>query len=138
MAVLPYRPPSEAMEAKDFLRKMARQDEMVAKLLKGVQEKNAKRVNEKKKEPPVLQPGSKVWYFPERQPGTDKLEVRGKGPGVVLEQVGKHSYVVELKPGGRQHAYRSQLRPHISDEYSGPAVPLYFCSKTTSSGSVAR
>ena len=54
--------------------------------------------------------------------------MRWKGPGIVVERVGRFSYVVELKPGSRQHAHRSQLKVHIEDLYSGEPVPLYHFS----------
>ena len=69
-----------------------------------------------------------VWYRPEPRPGRDKLEPSWKGPGVVLENVGNHSYVVEVKQGRRQHAHRTQLRPHQEDEFSGDQFPLFYFS----------
>ena len=126
MASLPYRPEKEAEDATCFVERMKRLDTQVAKTLNDLQAKRASLVNKNRREPPPLKVGAKVWYHPERQPGTDKLEVRWKGPGRVLERVGEHSYVVELKPGGRQHAHRSQLRPHVEDEFTSKPVPMYY------------
>jgi hypothetical protein len=109
---------------------MKEQDRWVAQTLNEKLEARKEAVNQKRREPTALQIGSKVWYQPERQPGTDKLEPRWKGPAVVLERVGDHSYVVELQPGKRQPAHRSQLKPHMEDLYSTTPVPLYFwCGK---------
>ena len=67
-----------------------------------------------------------MWYRPERQPGTDKLEPMWKGPGLVVSRVGNHSYEVELRPGARQPAHRSQLKPHSEDEFAGMPLPMYY------------
>ena len=48
------------------------------------------------------------------------------------ERVGNHSYVVEVKPGGRHEVHRAQLRPHIAEEGSAEPYPLfYFPGKAT-------
>ena len=39
-----------------------------------------------------------------------------------------HSYVVEIAPGVLQAAHRSQLKPHVEDQYSGDPLPLYYFS----------
>lgn len=69
-----------------------------------------------------------MWYRPEPKPGRDKFEPVWKDPGIVLQRVGNHSYVVEVKKGRKQEAHRSQLRPHIEDEYNGKPFPLYYFS----------
>jgi len=33
-----------------------------------------------------------------------------------------------VKEGVRQEVHRSQLRPHVEDEYSGDPIPLYYFS----------
>ena len=129
LAGLPYQPEHEAESATRFLARMRKQDLTVAKTLNEIQVKRVQAENARRRYPPSFKVGAKVWYLPERQPGTDKLDVRWKGPGIVLEQVGQSSYVVELKPGNRQRAHRSQLKPHVSGKTSGDPVPLYFFSE---------
>ena len=129
LAGLPYHPVSEAVGAKKFLRQMRLQDEAVADLMNKVQEKRVEAANAKRRHPPAFKIGDHVWYRPERQPGTDKLDVRWKGPCTVLQQVGASSYVVELRPGNRQNAHRTQLKAYVQGSTSGPAVPMYFFSE---------
>ena len=126
MAGVWYRPPREAEEARVFMERMRDQDAVVGKRLNDIQDKRAKATNAKRREHPPLKVGSKVWYRPEPQPGRDKLEPRWKGPGLVLRRVGNHSYVIQLKPGAEQEAHRSQLRPHIDDEFADEPYPLYY------------
>ena len=45
-----------------------------------------------------------------------------------MQRLGNHSYVVEVKKGRKQEAHRSQLRPHVEDEYNGNPYPLYYFS----------
>ena len=130
MAGLPYTIPQKAVDSTVFLE---RQEILLAKVahLAGVnQEKRARYENQRRREPPPLAVGSKVWYRPEPRPGRDKLEPTWKGPGIVLERVGNHSYVVEVKKGKRQDAHRSQLRPHVEDTYNGNPFPLHYFSGT--------
>ena len=129
LAGLPYHPISEAVGGKRFLRQMRLQDEAVADLMNKVQEKRVEAANAKRRHPPAFKIGDHVWYRPERQPGTDKLDVRWKGPCTVLQQVGASSYVVELRPGNRQNAHRTQLKAYVQGSTSGPAVPMYFFSE---------
>lgn len=77
---------------------------------------------------PPLSVGSKVWYRPEPQPGTDKLAPKWRGPGTVTARVGAHSYVVEVVPGVSQEAHRSQLKPHVAEVYGGDMFPLHYFS----------
>ena len=69
-----------------------------------------------------------MWYRPEPRPGRDKLEPTWKGLETVLERLGNHSYVVEVSKGKRQETHRSQLRPHVEDEYHGNPYPLHYFS----------
>ena len=129
LAGLPYHPVHEAVAGRQFLRQMRRQDEAVADLMNKVQEKRMAAVNAKRRHPPSFPIGTHVWYRPERQPGSDKLDVRWKGPCTVLQQVGASSYVVELRPGKRQSAHRTQLKLYVSGCTSGDPVPMYFFSE---------
>jgi hypothetical protein len=111
-----------------FMENMQKVDEMVVEALTQAHAKRAKEANARRRDPPPFAKGAKVWYQPERQPGTDKLEPRWKGPAVVLAREGQSSYVVEVKPGVRQKAHRSQLKEHVEDTYHGDPVPLHYFS----------
>jgi hypothetical protein len=125
-ANLPYLPLREAHDATTWLAHMTTLRQTVADRLNALHEKRTEGVNKNRREPPTLAVGDKVWYRPERQPGTDKLEPKWKGPGVVASRVGDHSYLIELRPGARQPAHRSQLKPHTEDVYAGEPFPLYY------------
>ena len=111
-----------------FMERMEEMDRLVVDKLREVHQKRAKSINARRREPASFRVGAKVWYQPERQPGTDKLEPRWKGPALVLEHEGQFSYVVQLRPGVVQKAHRSQLKPHVEDEYHGKSVPLFYFS----------
>ena len=119
---VPYRPPREAEGALEFLARMKAQDEEVAKLLNASHTVRWTNINLKRRDPPPFEVGAIVWYRPEPQPGTDKLAPRWKR-GVVVERVGRQSYRVEISPGVVQDAHRSQLKPHVENEYSGQPLP---------------
>jgi hypothetical protein len=128
---LPHQPPREAEGALAFMERMRKLDITVAQKLNELHEKRWAQINSKRREPPPFERGSKVWYKPEPQPGRDKLDPRWKR-GVVAERVGRDSYVVELAPGLRREAHRSQLKPHVDDEYNTSPLPLfYFSGKAT-------
>ena len=130
MAGLPYQPMMEALGAREVLEIMERVDRKVARKLNELHAKRAEQVNKRRREPPNLLEGTKVWYKLERRPETDKLAPLWKGPGIVLERIGEHSYVVELGPGVRQEAHRSQLKPYREDYANEDPFPLfYFSSK---------
>ena len=126
MQGVPFTPTKKAMDAETFFAKMAETDTKVAAILNARHEKRVEGINAKRLEPPPLNVGAKVWYRPERQPGTDKLSPEWKGPAIILERQGKYTYVVELRKGNRQKAHRSQLRPHVYDQFSDAPYPLYY------------
>ena len=128
MAGLPYEIPKKAVDAMVWLDKQETMRVITAERAETLQEKRVAYENKRRLEPPPLTVGSKVWYRPEPRPGRDKLEATWKGPEVVLERVGNHSYVVEVKQGRRQHAHRTQLRPHQEDEFCGDQFPLFYFS----------
>lgn len=128
MATLPYRPTRVAEEAVQFFERMEQMRGLLATKLNTLQQKRVAAANAKRREPPPLHPGSKVWYRPEPQPGRDKLEPKWRGPGVVLRRVADHSYVVQVDGGREQEAHRSQLYPHVEDEFVGEPFPLYYFS----------
>jgi hypothetical protein len=124
---LPRDPPREAEDATDFLDRMQNITLKVAEKLNKTHEKRWKQINAKRRDPPPLAVGAKVWYRPEPQPGTDKLAPKWKR-GVVLARVSHHGYVVELGPDKRQEAYRDQLKPHTEDVYNTSPLPLFYFS----------
>jgi len=125
MAGIPYQPEREAEDASQFLNRIRELDAQVAKEFdrKHLEQMNA--VNRNRREPPSFAVGAKVWYRPERRPGTDKLEVLWKGPAVVTERTGNYSYIVQLTEGKKQEAHRTQLKAHIANEIVGTPMPLY-------------
>ena len=128
---LPQQPPREAEGALEFLERMRQLDISVAKRLNELHEKRWRTINSKRRAPPPFVVGSKVWYKPEPQPGRDKLDPHWKR-GVVAGRVGRDSYVVELGPGVRREAHRSQLKPHVDDVFSTAPLDLfYFSGKAT-------
>lgn len=105
---------------------MKERDKKMAAKLNEEHRIRADRINRNRLEPPPLAENSKVWYRPERQPGTDKLAPEWRGPATVIQRVGPHSYIVELTPGQRQEAHRSQLHPHVLDLYSSKPFPMHY------------
>ena len=91
-------------------------------------QKRAEASNARRREPPALKVGSKVWYKPQRQPGVDKVDALWKGPALVVARKGEHSYIVEIQQGKTQEAHRSQLQPHIHDGYNGKPMPMWYTS----------
>jgi hypothetical protein len=128
MAGLPYRPEREAEDALAFLDRMRKQDIHIAAVLNELHTKQAKGINARRREPPPLAPGDKVWYHPERQPGEDKLAPRWRGPCKILQRVGQHSYLVEVREGRPIEAHRSALRPHYEDTNISDPFPLFYFS----------
>jgi len=126
LAQLPYRPIQEAQGATEFFEKMQALDARAAKALNDLHQKRKAQVNANRKEPTPFAKGSKVWYRPERQPGTDKLAPEWVGPCLIEKRLGAHSYVVEVAPGVLREAHRTQLRPHVADLYSDTPFPLHY------------
>ena len=126
------KPEREAEDAKQFMERMQSLDEKMSNTLNELHEKRKDAINARRREPPRLEVGAKVWYRPERRPGTDKLAPMWKGPCTVHDREGQHSYIIEVTPGHLHAAHRSQLKPHVEDEYEGDPFPLYyFCEKAT-------
>ena len=112
------------------MERMRQLDQMVANSLNELHAKRWAQINSKRRDPPPFEVGAKVWYRPEPQPGRDKLAPRWKR-GVVVSRVGRDSYEVDLGPS-TQSAHRSQLKPHVDDEFSTSPLPLfYFSGKAT-------
>ena len=122
LARLPYTPQRSAKNASEFIRETKERDEKVAAKLNAEHKARAEAINKKRLEPPSFRIGEQIWYRPERQPGTDKLSQEWRGPGIVKGREGRYAYIVELSPGARQHAHRSQLRPHIADLRLSPYI----------------
>ena len=129
MAGVPYPPEREAEDASQFMERIRELDAQVAKEFNQKHLAQMAATNKNRREPPEFAVGAKVWYKPERKPGTDKLEVLWKGPAVVLERTGKYSYIVQLGENKAQEAHRTQLRAHVADEFEGEPMPLYFTAE---------
>jgi len=101
-------------------------DRRAAQALNALHDRRKVQVNAGRKEPVAFEAGSKVWYRPERQPGTDKLAPHWQGPCQVHSRVSNHSYVVEVAPGVLKEAHRTQLRPHVDDLFTETPLPLFY------------
>ena len=86
----------------------------------------AELINKRRVDPPPFKVGDKVWYRPERQPGTDKLAPEWRGPAIIKERVALRSYIIELTPGSLQPAHRSQLQPHVEDTFATKPFPVHY------------
>ena len=130
LAYLPYPVEKQAPDALSCMQKMAETDVKMAAKLNEEHRIQAETINKRRLEPPPFRVGDKVWYRPERQPGTDKLAPEWRGPAIIKERQGLRSYVVELTPGSLQPAHRSQLHPHVADRFAAEAYSLqYFHGK---------
>ena len=125
-ASLPYRPTLEAYGATQFCEHMEALDAKAAQSLNELHKRRLDSLNAHRREPPPFEAGAKVWYRPERQPGTDKLAPEWVGPCLVNKREGYHSYVVEVAPGVLREAHRTQLRPHVADLFSDNPFPLFY------------
>ena len=125
MAGIPYQPEREAEDASKFLERIRELDTQVARTFDQKHLQRMAQVNRDRREPPAFEKGTKVWYRPERRPGTDKLEVVWKGPAVVIDRTGNYSYIIQISEGRTQEAHRTQLRRHVADEFVGEPMPLY-------------
>jgi hypothetical protein len=128
LATLPITISKPCEDAKAFFKKRREMDLEIAQKITETQKKRADQTNKGRIEHPPLTVGAKVWYKPETQPGHDKTDTTWIGPGKVRQRVGEHSYVVKVKPGVETEVHRSQLRPHIEDEYCEKSHPLYYFS----------
>ena len=80
-------------------------DEMVAKTLNELHEKQAARANVGKGSPKPFAPGDKAWYRrPENSGGT--LDSRWLGPVEIISLEGEYSYVIRVKPNMEMKAHR--------------------------------
>ncbi len=108
----PYWPRYDAVDSERWIEQRREMLQGVSDRLNDVQERTAGQVNRNRRAPRPLTAGARVWYKPERKEGTDKLEPRWKGPGIVLERVSRDSYILEAAEKGRRTrvaAHRDQL-----------------------------
>lgn len=126
---LPYAPPRTCEDASDFLHRMERVDQHVAKTLNYMHEKEAERLNKSRTSPPVFAIDSKVWYRRPEDSG-DKLDTRWLGPAVVLRQTGADSYEVRLNDRKTINSPARFLKPYYEDTFSGNPKPLYHHQRT--------
>ena len=126
LALLPYPIAKQAPDSVAFMKEMEERDKRMAHKLNEEHKMRADRINKRRLEPPPLKVGEKVWYRPERQPGTDKLAPEWRGPAIIKSREGKYSYTVELTPGSLQPAHRSQLQPHVEDSFAVETFPMHY------------
>ncbi len=79
----PYRPQYYAVDSERWIERRREMLQGVADRLNAVQGKKAGQVNQHQKAH-ELTAGARVWYKPEPKGGTNKLEPRWEGPGIVL------------------------------------------------------
>ena len=109
IAGLPYDPPRECEDSREFFNRMAEIDRKVAGILNEMHTSLAKRINKSRREGEILEIGSKVWYRRPENSAT-KLDSRWLGPALVVTREGAHSYQIEIKPGTHIKAHRSFLK----------------------------
>ena len=126
---LPYAPPRECPDAKDFFLRMEEVDNRVAVVLNDKHAAQATKINANRKSPPDFQVGDQVWYLRPEGSGT-KLDTRWIGPGKVTAKVGEHSYEVRITPDDIIAAHATFLKPHKPDVFRGEGIPLYFHQRT--------
>jgi hypothetical protein len=129
MAGIPYTPPRECEDARQFFDRMTEIDRIVAEALNKVHEAQARRINKGRQEMPPLAVGDKVWYKRPENSG-EKTDSRWIGPGVVKAREGERSYLVEVKPGVEMKAHRSFLKNYQEPLVVGRGVPLHFFKRT--------
>ena len=119
-AGVPYTPPTKMLDAVAYFQRQEEVDHKIAKVLNDLHAKRAEQENRRRREPPSLNLGDKVWYLrPRGRPG-EKLETYWVGPAIVRERTGEHSYRVEIQPGRLQDAHRCQLKEHREDFTTKP------------------
>ena len=125
---LPYISEPFCHDATEWVERQQHLHQEVARVLQHQHQVRANAANWKRRNPPALEVGTKVWYRPEPQPGRDKLDPTWKGPGRILERVGASSYIVTVNGKTRQEAHRSQLYPHAEDDTGYTNFPMYYFS----------
>jgi len=65
---------TKVTDMEDFMRRMRQLDKQVVEALGRVHAQRAREANSRRRDPPPFAKGAKVWFQPERQPGTDKLQ----------------------------------------------------------------
>ena len=116
----------EVQNALDFLSRHKEVDEKVAKILNDRHEKVAAAINRHRNLPSVFALGDLVWYLRPPSHTADKALPRWVGPCPVMERTGQRSYIVEIRPGVRQPAHRSQLKPFLWRSPEGLGFPLHY------------
>jgi len=79
---MPYKPPKECEDSKQFFRRMSKIERLVAEKLNELHEKQTQRINQSRKKLPPLQIGEQILYRPPVNTG-EKLDSRWIGPVVV-------------------------------------------------------
>ena len=108
---------------------MAANDRRVAEALAETHEKNATRINVKRKNFDIFPEGSLVWY--KRPEGSgNKLDSRWLGPAEVLRRQGENSYEIRTGQNSRIMAPASFLKKYWPDTQNEECKPMYFHKRT--------
>ena len=116
----------EAQNALDFLARQKEVDQEVARIMNDRHEKIAAAINRHRSEPSEFALGDLVWYLRPPSHTADKALPRWVGPCPVLERAGQRSYIIEIRPGIKQPAHRSQIKPFLWRSPEGLAFPLHY------------
>ena len=104
-------------------------DELVARVINEMHEKDAARVNFKRKKFPSFAKGDVVWY--RRPEGTaSKMDTRWEGPYEVLAREGEDSYRIKTGLNSQIAAHCMDLKKHWEDTHAEESKPMYFHRRT--------
>jgi hypothetical protein len=100
LANLPYPPPRECEDAKQFFKRMKFIDESVSKALNDLHAKRVEKINENRQNPKPFQVGDVVYYRRPEGSGT-KLDTRWLGPAKTVAREGSQSYLIQIRKMSR-------------------------------------
>jgi hypothetical protein len=122
LADLPYSTPRTAEDAIDFYKRQMASDENLCQLLHSHVHSDKHPVKD------ALIVGRRVWYLRPKESAQSelKLHTRWIGPCVLVEQVGRDSFRVQVSPDRIVSAHRDQLKPHHVDIFETKPLPLYY------------
>ena len=128
-ARVPYTPPRECEDAKEFFERISALDEKIAESLNEMHAKKAGRVNFKRKSQEEYPIGTLVWYYrPENTGG--KIDSRWLGPAEVLAREGAHSYKIRTGQNSTIKAHSNFLKKYWPDTHAEICKPMFFHKRT--------
>ena len=115
LAGIPYQPPKECEDAREFFERMHQLDQKISDTLNMTHQKSSSRENSKRKLKASFSPGDKVWY--RRPPGSGgKMDSRWLGPALVKIRIGAQSYTITIKPNSEITSHDSFFKLYQSDD----------------------